>query len=53
MMPYVEVKVQDPVCGMMVGADALSMYVEEVRYVFRSNACRDLFLSHPNRYVKH
>jgi len=45
---------RDPVCGMMVD-EKKTKYVFEYklrRYYFCSEACRDLFKSNPEKYIK-
>ena len=51
-MPYLGVEGRDPICGMEVGPDALSVEYEDRLYRFCSQACRDLFLAQPARYVQ-
>jgi signal transduction histidine kinase/YHS domain-containing protein len=49
-LPYPGVGGRDPVCGVVVGPDALSTEDDGALYRFCSTACRDLFLAQPERY---
>lgn len=52
-MPYPGVDGRDPICDMLVGPDALSSEYRGAVYRFCSQACRDLFIAQPERYVDH
>lgn len=51
-MPYLGVGGRDPICGMEVGPDALQVEYDGTLYRFCSQACQDLFLTQPERYVQ-
>ena len=51
-MPYLGVEGRDPICGMEVGPDALGVEHDGQLYRFCSQACHDLFLAQPERYVQ-
>ncbi len=51
-MPYLGVGGRDPICGMEVGPDALQIEYDGTLYRFCSQACHDLFLAQPERYVQ-
>jgi YHS domain-containing protein len=51
-MPYLGVGGRDPICGMEVGPDALQTEYAGTLYRFCSQACHDLFVAHPERYVQ-
>jgi YHS domain-containing protein len=50
-MPYPGVDGRDPICDMVVGPEALSTEYGAAIYRFCSQACRDLFIAQPERYV--
>jgi signal transduction histidine kinase/YHS domain-containing protein len=50
-MPYPGVASRDPICNMLVGPDGLSTEYNGITYRFCSHACRDLFLTEPERYI--
>lgn len=50
-MPYLGLGGRDPICGMDVGPDALHAEYEGSLYRFCSQACYDLFVAQPERYV--
>ena len=50
-IPYLGVGGRDPICGMEVGPDALHSEYEGTLYRFCSQACHDLFITKPERYV--
>lgn len=50
-IPYPGVDGRDPVCGMLVGPEAIGAEQESQLYRFCSPACRDLFLAQPQQYV--
>lgn len=50
-LPYPGVDGRDPICDMVVGADALSTEYGGALYRFCSQACRDLFTAQPERYI--
>lgn len=52
-MPYLGQEGRDPVCGMEVGPDAISLEHADRLYRFCSQACYDLFAAHPERYLHH
>jgi len=43
--------VKDPVCGMIVGDDAIATDYEGIRYAFCSAQCRERFIATPHLYV--
>jgi signal transduction histidine kinase/YHS domain-containing protein len=51
-MPSPGAALRDPVCGMVVGPDSLSLTHERERYYFCSPACADLFAAQPQRFIK-
>ena len=51
-MPYLGVGGRDPICGMEVGPDALHIEYQGTLYRFCSQACQDLFMAQPERYVQ-
>ena len=52
-VPYLGVGGRDPICGMEVGPDALHTEYDGILYRFCSQACHDLFITQPERYVQH
>ena len=42
----------DPVCGMRVGNDKISIFHEGTRYVFCSTHCQQKFVGNPTVYQK-
>lgn len=50
--PYLGLGGQDPVCGMKVGPDGLTVGYRGTLYRFCSQACREAFLAEPKRYVQ-
>ncbi len=52
-MPYLGVGGRDPICGMDVGPEALHAEYEGQLYRFCSQACHDLFVAQPERYIQH
>ena len=51
-MPYPGVGGRDPICDMVVGPDDISAEYRGAVYRFCSQACRDLFMADPGRYVE-
>jgi two-component system sensor histidine kinase DegS len=51
-VPYPGVSGRDPICDMLVGPEALSSEYRSEIYRFCSQACRDLFVGQPERYVE-
>jgi signal transduction histidine kinase/YHS domain-containing protein len=50
-MSYAKNLVQDPVCGMKIGSDAISVLYKGANYYFCSDACKDLFQSQPDHFA--
>jgi signal transduction histidine kinase/YHS domain-containing protein len=50
-IPYPGEDGRDPVCGMMVGPEAIGAEHASKLYRFCSPACRDLFMAQPAQYV--
>ena len=50
-IPYPGEDGRDPVCGMVVGPEAIGAEHGGKLYRFCSPACRDLFLAQPAQYV--
>ncbi len=51
-VPYPGVAGRDPICDMLVGPEALSSEYRSEIYRFCSQACRDLFVAQPERYIE-
>jgi len=50
-IPYLGLEGRDPVCGMDVGPDALTVEYDNQLFRFCSEACRRLFEAQPERYA--
>lgn len=50
-IPYPGVDGRDPICGMVVGPEAISAEYGGALYRFCTPACRELFLAQPEHYV--
>lgn len=52
-MKHEEAKVKDPVCGMLVDREQLSLEFMQMHFAFCSEQCRERFLATPGLYIGH